>query len=290
LPPRGTLAAVERIELHAGGCAANTSIALARLGVPTAVLGKVGRDGFGDFLVGALQNDGVDLRGLVRDRDVATSATIVAVSADGERTFLHSPGANAAYTTADVAWPLIESAEILHIAGPFLMPQFIGEEAAAVLQRAKARGLTTTLDTVWDFTGRWLSVLKPCLPWLDYILPSLEEAKQITGRTIPREIAQVFFDHGVGTVGLKLGEAGAYVRTAQGEEVTIPAFAVPVADTLGAGDAWSAGFLCGLLHGWDLEQTTRFANAVGAFCVQALGATRGLRSFDETCALAFGAF
>jgi sugar/nucleoside kinase (ribokinase family) len=288
LPTRGTLAAIECIELHAGGCAANTSIALARLGIPTAILGKVGRDGFGDFLVRALEDEGVDLRGLVRDTHTATSATMVAVGADGERTFLHSPGANAAYTTADVAWPLIENAEILHAAGPFLMPQFVGVEAAAVLQRAKALGLTTTLDTVWDFTGRWLSVLKPCLPFLDYALPSLEEARQITGRTAPREIAEVFFDHGVGTVGLKLGEAGAYVRTAQGDEMTIPAFTVPVVDTLGAGDAWAAGFLCGLLHGWDLEQTTRFANAVGAFCVQALGATRGLRSFDETCALAFG--
>jgi sugar/nucleoside kinase (ribokinase family) len=59
-------------------------------------------------------------------------------------------------------------------------------------------------------------------------------------------------------------------------------------DTLGAGDTWTAGFLCGLLRGWDLERVARFANAVGACCVQALGATTGVRSFAETCALAFG--
>jgi sugar/nucleoside kinase (ribokinase family) len=129
-------------------------------------------------------------------------------------------------------------------------------------------------------------VLKPALPFLDYILPSLEEAKQITGQTKPREIAEVFFEHGIGTVGLKMGDAGAYVRTAQGDEIIVPALSVPVVDTLGAGDAWSGGFLRGILRGWDLAQTTRFANAVGALCVQSLGATHGLRSFGETCALA----
>ena len=60
-PPRGTLATVERMELHAGGCAANTGISLARLGVPTAVLGKIGADGFGDFLSHTLQKNGVEV-------------------------------------------------------------------------------------------------------------------------------------------------------------------------------------------------------------------------------------
>ena len=93
--------------------------------------------------------------------------------------------------------PFIEDADILHLGGPFLMPQFIGEGAAEVLKRAKSLGKTTTLDTVWDFTGRWMSVLAPCLPFLDYALPSLEEARLITGRDTPRDIAQVFLDAGV---------------------------------------------------------------------------------------------
>lgn len=284
-PPRGTLASVERMELHAGGCAANTSIALARLGIQAAVLGKVGRDGFGDFLRHTLETSGVATPGIVSDRAAATSATMVAVHADGERTFLHHTGANAAYSAADVDWAAVEAADILHIAGPFLMEQFIGRDCAEVLQRAKSLGKTTTLDTVWDFTGRWLSTLAPCLPFLDYALPSLEEARHITGQEAPRDIAQVFLDHGVGTVGLKMGEEGAYVRTAGGDEIRVPPLRVEAVDALGAGDAWAAGFLCGLLHGWDLERTARFANAVGACCVQALGATTGIRSFEETLAM-----
>lgn len=287
-PPKGTLAAVERMELHAGGCAASTSLALARLGVLTAILGQVGDDGFGRFLRQTLEEGGVETAGLAQSATEATSATMVAVDADGERTFLHYQGANAAFALDDVAWPLIEQAEILHVAGPFLMPRFMGVDNAAVLRRAKELGKTTTLDTVWDPTGRWMAVLEPCLPYLDYALPSLAEAKLLTGQTAPRDIAQAFLDKGVKVVGLKLGEAGAYLRAATGEELTVAPFSVAAVDALGAGDAWAAGFLCGLTRGWDLERAARFANAVGACCVQALGATTGICSFDETYAFAFG--
>ncbi len=288
LPPRGTLASVERMELHAGGCAANTGIALARLGVPTSVLGKVGQDGFGEFLRLSLQREGVDDLGLVSDPAAASSATMVAVHSDGERTFMHHTGANAAFTLADVAWPIIDQADIVHVAGPFLMPQFIGADAAATLERAKQNGKITTLDTVWDFTGRWMSVLAPALPFVDYLLPSLNEARELTGQSAPDDMARALLDCGVGVVGLKMGEDGAYVRTAQGEAFTVPPLSVPVVDALGAGDAWAAGFLCGLTRGWPLTKTARFANAVGACAVQALGATTGIRSFDQTHDLAFG--
>ena len=287
-PAKGTLGIVERMELHAGGCAANTGIALAKLDADVAVLGKVGQDGFGDFLAATMEKSGVNTRGVKRSQTEATSATMVAVEADGERTFLHSYGANVDYTEADVDWEIIDAASILHIAGPFLMPHFIGLECATVLKRAKECGKITTLDTVWDPTGRWMSVLEPSLPYLDYALPSLEEARRLTGYETPRDIAQVFLDKGVQVVGLKLGAEGAYLRSMSGDEIMMPPFAVPVMDALGAGDAWAAGFLCGITHGWDWEKSLRFANAAGACCVQSLGATSGIRSFADTSALAFG--
>lgn len=288
-PPKGTLAAVERMELHSGGCAANTGIALAKLGIKTAVMGKVGEDGFGQFLAQTLDGQGVDTRGLVRDQVEATSATMVAVDSAGERTFLHYQGANAAFTANDVLWPVIEESPILHVAGPFLMPRYMGADNAAVLKRAKEMGKTTTLDSVWDPTGRWMSILEPCLPYLDYLLPSLAEARLLTGLDAPEDITQAFLDRGVGVVGLKLGEEGAYLHTAAGDKLHVPPFVVDAVDALGAGDCWVAGFLCGLSRGWDLTQTMRFANAAGACAVQALGATTGIRSFEATSALAFGA-
>ena len=102
------------------------------------------------------------------------------------------------------------------------------------------------------------------------------------GREDPAEIARFLIDQGVKVVGLKMGERGAYVRSADGQEIRVPAFRVEAVDALGAGDAFVAGFLAGLVHDWDLEQCARFANAVGACCVTALGATTGIKSLEET--------
>ena len=281
LPARGRLGLVHQMSLHVGGCASNTGIDLAKLGVDTAVLGKVGADGLGDFIAGTLERYGVKTQGLVRDAEVGTSASMVLVSSDGERTFLHHLGGNARFRENEVDWGVIRDARILHVAGALVMPELDGEPMRRVLQRAQDSGIATTLDTVWDATGSWMQTLAPCLAHSDYFLPSLAEAQQLTGRETPRDVAHALRDAGVKVVSLKLGEEGCYVQSAD-SELTIPGFQVQAVDGTGSGDAWDAGFLCGLLHGWDLEKTARFANAVGALCVTAIGATAGIRSLPET--------
>lgn len=281
LPERGRLGLVDRMELHIGGCAANTAMALARLGVNTAVLGKVGQDGLGEFITATLDRSGIDTRGIIHDPGVGTSTTMVLVGADGERTFLHYLGGNAEYHAADVYWPAIEESRLLHVAGALVMPSFDGAPMADTLQRAKSIGLVTSLDTVWDATGKWMATLAPCLSHADFFLPSLAEGRELTERSSPAEIAAVLRDAGVGTVGLKLGEDGCYIEGADGA-LTVPAYPVHMVDGTGCGDAWVAGFLCGVTRGWDLERTGQFANAVGGLCATAMGATAGIRSLDET--------
>jgi sugar/nucleoside kinase (ribokinase family) len=280
-PERGKLALVPRMELHSGGCAANTGISLGKLGISTRIVGRVGQDGFGDFLIRELERHGLDTRGVARDAAVNTSATMVMVHSDAERSFLHYRGANAALTDADVPPELLEGARLLHVAGSFLMPKFDGEPTARVLALARRRGLLTCLDTAWDAQGRWLSLLAPCLPHLDHFVPSIEEARQITRRQAPEDVAAALRDAGVGTVVLKMGEEGCYAHGPDGR-FSLPALRVPAVDALGAGDAFAAGFIAGLVHGWDLERAARFATAVGATCVTALGATTGVRSLEET--------
>jgi sugar/nucleoside kinase (ribokinase family) len=285
MPERGKLMLVNRIELHSGGNAANTGIALAKLGVDTAIIGKVGEDGFGDFLVNRCAGVGIHTESIIRDREAATSSTIVLSHGDGERSFIHYLGANATLCLDDVDYELVWQTKILHIAGSFVMPSLDGEPTKELLQKAKAMGVTTALDTVWDARGEWMRKLAPCLPYVDYFVPSYEEAKQLaSGREDPDEIAQILLDAGVGAVGLKLGEEGCLVQTADGVKLRQPIFPVQAIDALGAGDCWVAGFLTGLVRGWDLEQCARFANAAGACCVTALGATTGLVSFEETFA------
>lgn len=282
-PGRGKLVLVDQMELHTGGCAANTGVSLAKIGVDTGIIGKVGADGFGDFIVSQIERHGMDARGVVRDPDTATSATMVMVHGDGERSFIHYLGANATLVESDVNFDLMRGAKILHIAGSFLMPAIDGQPTANVLRKAQEMGITTSLDTAWDSRGRWMELLAPCLPYMDYFVPSIEEARMVTGKHDPADVAKVLIDRGVKVVGLKMGEDGCYIRSA-GAEVRIPKFDVDAVDACGAGDAFAAGFLTGVVKGWDLEMTGRFANAVGALCVTAIGATTGIKSLEETLA------
>ncbi len=301
-PDKGTLALFDEMEIHSGGCANNTAIALARLGISVGAMGKVGNDAFGNLVLQTLTENAVDTTGMVTadasETDVSTSFTFVAVASDGERSFCHYLGANGELREAELNWDIIKTAKILHIGGSLVMPNFDGEPMANVLRKAKALGITTSLDTAWDATGKWLETLEPCLPYVDIFLPSLVEAQHLvgdaSGRESPplREISQFFRAYGIHTVGIKMGTQGSYVcRGPVGEpsrsqhpseEIFVPAYPVNVVDTTGAGDAYVAGFLAGTVMGWDLKATAELAAATGAACVTAIGTTAGIQNLEAT--------
>ena len=282
LPNRGQLVLVDEMGLHTGGCAANSASALARLSLPVETIGKVGSDLVGDFVLNAMQERGVGTRGVRRDPLVGTSLTIVLVDPDGERRFVHYLGANAHLTLQDIDLKIIEGASILHIGGALVLPGIDGEPMVELLRIARAAGVVTFLDIVWDDTGRWLEVLDPCLPWVDYFIPSLPEARAMTGLVDPLAIAQNLLARGPTVVGLKLGAKGCLVITRSGEIISAPAFQVEVVDATGAGDAFAAGFIAGVWQGWPLAKTAHFANAVGALCTTGSGAAGGVLSLPET--------
>jgi sugar/nucleoside kinase (ribokinase family) len=228
-----------------------------------------------------MQDVSLDTSGIVRDPSVSTSTTAVLVSPDGERSFLHYSGGNAAMSEGDVDFEIIRGARILHVAAAFLVPGLDGEPMARVLARAREMGVTTCLDTAWDADGRWMSLVEPCLSHVDLFVPSIDEAQVLSGREEPRAIAEFFQQCGVEAIVIKLGANGCYARICD-REYTIPAFEVEtVVDTLGAGDAFVAGFLAGTVKGWEIERACRLANAVGACCVSGRGAS-GVKSLEET--------
>jgi sugar/nucleoside kinase (ribokinase family) len=284
LPDSGRLVLVDHMSLHTGGCAVNTATGLARLGLPVEVIGKVGDDPFGDFLLDRLGERGIGTRSVSRDPELGTSATMVMVDRDGERRFVHYMGANASLKLADVDLDLTDSASILHVAGALVLPGIDGEPAAKLLKRARAAGVTTSLDTVWDDTGRWMDRLGPCLAHVDYFVPSLAEAQALTGLHEPEAVAGALLDRGVKTVGLKMGAQGCLVMTRGGESLRVPAFEVESIDATGAGDAFAAGFIAGVWKGWSLREAAHLANAVGALCVTGLGAAGGVGTLPETLA------
>ena len=152
---------------------------------------------------------------------------------------------------------------------------------ADILKQAKKKGLTTSLDTAWDLKGRWMKALKPCLPYLDYFMPSEREVKMLLGYTNPVKAAKAFLKLGTGAVVLKLGEKGSYFLNHKGLEIRVPAYRTKVVDTTGAGDCFCAGFIKGLSLGWDLKKSLQLGNAAGASAVEALGATAGIHSFAQ---------
>lgn len=284
LPERGTLALVDEIRVHGGGCALNTASALGRLGLRAAVAGKLGVDPLGDVLLGILEERGIDQRAVVRDPATSTSATVALVGADGERTFLHLPGANASLGADDLDPELIFSGRALHVGGALLLEALDGEPTAAVLAEARRRGLLTSLDTAYDASGRWNRVL-PSLEELDLFTPSLDEAQGVTGEREPGRTARKLRELGVHEVAVTLGPDGCYVagETFEGH---VPAPVVEVMDGTGSGDAFAAGFLHAKLAGLPLEDAANLANATGALAATASGAYDGLRGLEETSALA----
>ena len=284
VPPRGALELVDEISLHGGGCALNTASALVRLGLDARVVGKVGVDPFGDFILQLLDERGVDGRGVLQDSAVSTSATVVLVDSAGERTFLHLPGANGRLRREELDEDALFSGRALHVAGALVMPELDGSPTAGVLEEAKARGLTTSLDTVWDATGRWERLL-PSLPHLDLFVPSLAEGSAISREPEPESVAAWLRERGVGTVALKLGAEGCFVASEEFEGF-VAAPTVEAIDGTGAGDAFAAGLLYGHLAGWPLERAAALANAAGALAATAVGAVEGVRGLEETLALA----
>jgi sugar/nucleoside kinase (ribokinase family) len=282
LPPKGTLVYQDSILLYNGGCAMSSSVDLSILGAKSAIIAKIGGDSFGEFLKGVLTKNKVDITGL-KTSEYPTSASVALIASDSERTFLHCPGANAYFTEEDINWEIIEKSKIVFPAGMLIMPGFDGQPYANVLKKSREMGKITMLDTAWDSTGEWMKKLEAVMPYIDYFMPSVEEAERLSGESDHKKIADVFFDMGVNHVVIKLGKKGCYLReTKSSEGKYFPTYSnVKPADTTGAGDSFCAGFLFGLTKKYALSECCRIGSAVGTHCVMKTGATAGIVPFEQ---------
>ncbi len=280
IPEKNRLVLFDTVEMHTGGCAANTGRDLAQLGLSVSVGGMVGNDLFGKFMLEQLSEAGLDTAGIAVDPVIKTSVTFAMISSEGDRRFLTHLGGNDHYTESNVRIEDFKGAKILHIGGCLLLKAFDGQPMANVLRRAKEAGMITSVDTVFRAKTDCFDLLKPSFPYMDIFIPSIEEAEMITGMKDIDDIIGFFEPFNIPIVGVKLGEKGCYVK--QGTEaLAIPAFDVPAVDATGAGDAFFAGFLYARLQGWDLEKSGRFGNAVAGCGIGAMGATAGVTSVQD---------
>ena len=283
-PGKGVLEKVNSITVHNGGNAMTASINVKKLGVDTSIVGMVGDDVFGTFLKSRLDDYNVDTRGLKISSETQTSASVLMVDKNAERSFFHCVGTNAAFSINDIDFDVIDKCDIVFVTGTFLLTHFDGAETMEFLKKCKQMGKTTMLDVCWDSNGNWGKLLNMSMPYIDYLMPSIDEAVCIAGEEDPEKIADVFVSKGAKNVIIKLGSKGSFLRKeneAKGK-VFPPFFVENPVDTTGAGDSFCSGFIAAFAKGKPLDECMEFANAVGAMSVMAKGATSGTKSYEET--------
>lgn len=282
LPAAGELVSTGDFLVQPGGCAANTAIVLARLGVPVTVAGRVGHDLFGDLVEQHLQARGVDTSGLVRTHGEGTSKTVILSVVGEDRRYFHTFGANGALTADDIPESTLEASEVVHVGGYLVLPALRQRELAERFRFAREHGTRIVLDVVVPSGPDELSLdaVRELLPLVDYFLPNEEEAQALTGEVDPRAQAERMLEAGANTVVITRGAGGAFARN-EDEAFDVPAFPIDVVEPSGAGDAFAAGLILGLLEGWSLRRTVRFASLCGASACTALGCYEGTFTREE---------
>lgn len=260
---------VEKFARSVGGNGANTSYALARMGVDVALVGAVGRDAEGEELLSILSGVGVDVKG-VSKLALPTPTTMALVKKTGARAFVHRPGASREALKKLVP---MKGFQHFHLANPFAVPA-LRTLAPKFLQKARRAGLTTSMDTGWDSRGEWGKVVLPCLEHVDVLFVNEVEARLITGARSWQAAVNLL---PAGHVVLKRGAQGAVV---DGQRVS--AYPVAAIDTTGAGDVFSGAFLAAWTRGYSLLEAVDFANAAAAMSVLELGSIAGVRDFKQT--------
>ncbi|WP_129789172.1 carbohydrate kinase family protein [Promicromonospora panici] len=270
-------------DLVLGGSASIAASGVARLGVPTSLMARVGADTFGTFTLDALRACGVDV-GSVEVADGEPTGLSVILSTPADRAILTVPGTIPTLTGERVTEVLdARSARpgLLHVASYFLQPG-LARALPGVLARARAQGWTTSLDTNWDPAQLWAG-LDEVLGHLDLLLPNRNELRAIAGALGESagpheslddvELATRLARCGPRVV-VKDGADGGWSVGADGDVVRAPGVAVDVVDTTGAGDSFDAGYLAALAHGvLDEARRVRWATVAGSLSTLGSGGT-----------------
>ncbi len=280
LPSAGELVSTDRVQLSLGGCASNTALGLAKVGVQVGVSGCVGDDPFGRFIVEALSVDRVDSRGIHQVAGWGSGATLVVNVAGEDRRFISTSAANTQFRVAHISDEWIEQAKVVYIGGYFMMPKLESDDLVRLFRKARGHGAKTVLDVVLYGDSSYWQRLEKILPETDFFMPNDHEAALITGLDEPLAQAEKFLAAGAKNVVVTRGSAGSLLV---GETGRFRAGVYPTefVGGTGSGDAFDAGFIAGLLAGEDMAGCLRWGSALGASCVRSITATESIFTRPE---------
>ncbi|MDY6931705.1 MAG: carbohydrate kinase family protein [Halobacteriota archaeon] len=258
-------------EYHPGGSAANTIVGLARLGLRTGYIGKVGSDEEGRVLLEDMKREGVGHKN-IKVCDGNSGTALCFVDGKGDRAMLITPGVNDTISMDDIDLEYATSCKFLHLSS------FINKSSDISFQTQKRLIWETKAKISFDpgqlYAEKGTKELKEILERTEVIFPSEHEVTLLTGCDYKKG-SEILISEGVKIVAVTRGSKGCYVTDGT-DEYDIPAEKVDVVDTTGAGDAFDAGFLFGLIKGKDIKDCAALGNRVAACCIQKIGTRAGL--------------
>ncbi|NUQ61801.1 MAG: carbohydrate kinase family protein [Pirellulales bacterium] len=275
LPNPGELVPTERIQLAMGGCAANAGLDLAKVGYRVGVAGCVGQDAFGQFIIDTLAAGGVNVSGIHKVGNAGTASTMVVNVKGQDRRFISTPGASNHFSIEHIPAEWVRQAKVFYVGGYLMMPKLETDAMVGLFRTARAAGVKTVLDVVLFGGDHYWNALKKILPETDVFLPNDDEAAVITGVRDPVEQAERFRSVGAHTVVITQGDRGT-VLISDKTRLRAGVYPTEYVGGTGAGDAFDAGYIAGLLRGEDPAGCLRWGSALGASCVRAVGATEAV--------------
>jgi sugar/nucleoside kinase (ribokinase family) len=274
---------VEEARFEIGGSGAIVAAGAGRLGLRCSLVSVVGDDNLGRLQLDALAERGVDVSTVLVDGSLSTGLTVI-LSRGEDRAILTSLGAIDALHAGVIDPALLVSSRHVHVSSYYLQAK-LRASLEPLLVAARDGGATISLDPNWDPEELWDGGLLGVLPLLDYLLVNEQEARLI-GRSRDAEIGARMLASKGPTVLVKLGAQGGLLVSGA-ETIHRPALLVEPVDTTGAGDSFNAGFLCGLLHGWELSRCLELGCACGSLSVAVAGLD-GQPSLDDALAASAG--
>lgn len=254
-----------------GGSAANTIVGLTRLGLKTGFVGKVADDREGRLLLDDFERENVDTSGIAVAKGGRSGVVMGFVDEKGERALYVAPGVNDAVDLREVNIDYVRSTRLLHLTS------FAGEESFETQKKLVGllpEGVKVSFDPGMLYAKRGLPALRPITKRVFVMLPNEIELRLLMGKSY-KAGAKTLIAEGVNIVAVKLGKKGCFITNDE-ESLTVEPYKVKVVDTTGAGDAWNAGFLYGLLKNRSLEACGRLGNLVASKCITTMGARTGL--------------
>jgi ribokinase len=263
---------VTHFEEACGGSAANTISGLARLGCKVGFIGKVANDREGKMLLEDFRKEGVDTTGVIHAKQGRSGSVMGFVDGKGQRALYIDPGVNDTIESSEINSDYVRQTQFLH------MTSFVGEKSFQT-QTKLAGELSEDVKLSFDpgalYARLGLNKLSAIIRRTFVLMPNTGELELLTGKSDYCRGAEFLLEKGVKIVAVKLGERGCYVTNGR-ENHLIKAFQVEAVDTTGAGDAFCAGFLYGLIEGKSIHDCGTIGNFVASRCIAKLGARAGL--------------